>query len=148
MGVFVLLIWLLNFFLVFFPFAIGSLLIPIFLYSTHKKYFFVVLPASLFFSVLVSVAMLYGLVNTIDANGVYKLTAFSYITWRPILLYLAIISAVLFVIAHTKLRTKAISYVVLSAISLTGSFAGLIQASVGLFYADEFFNYFRIPLHY
>ena len=132
--------WLFNFLVVFVWFFAGCAVSIYISYKNWKNVFtlFIII-IGIILSQPLSNYFLNQVIENLDRSSVYAFTAYSEITWRIELLYLAIPSAALLWFSFTMAEENEFLAKLLICISFIGFFSGLTQASTGLFSAESFF---------
>lgn len=92
-------------------------------------------------------AFLHELLSSMPEKRLYILTAFAEITWRPFMLWLAVI-AVGCCAMGTIFRKNRPAYLLFSGFSAVSTYAGLVQAIAGLFFANDIYRAYGFELFY
>lgn len=139
--------WLFNLVLILGGYAVLIVIIFSSLYRINKAH----LPArgliSLLLAVPVAWLFLDRLCRGMAVKELYIFTAFTEITWRPLMFWLALASLALWGFAYA-LRARKTASALAGVAATTLAFTGLLQAIVGLFFSGDFFRWYGFDLHY
>lgn len=116
-------------------------------HQTSKTQFFRLSVFTCALSLPVAWVFLHGLLNSIPEKRLYTLTAFTEITWRPLMIWLAVIAVGCYAAGHVFRKNRP-TYFLFSGFSAVSTYAGLVQAIAGLFFANDIFRAYGFELFY
>jgi hypothetical protein len=141
-------IWLVTFLVVLGGYIIMALLLTRGIRSrTTKAQLIKISAAACTLAGVLAWILLQQLVNDLPEKKLYIFTAFTKITWRPMMLWLAAAATLLSVAAHLLRRNKR-AFLLGSGIALVCVYAGTWQTIVALFFGKAFFRATGVELHY